>query len=310
MNLKDFDIDKLVKLLIKDMSNWDLDFDKISDFDVNKNFHDWGYLIAYGYISNDLLKDQFHKNEPEPVSINNYFEKSEGIFELVVYDPNLYDSWGDAIRNWENIIKKYIRGSFKFNYESISSYYWANNKTLIRVSNHWSKSKYQNDVGHVDEVGMIRSCWWELGNYYDNKIAKDLIKKHGANKIADLPYKVGIIDFSDLKERTLFKPIKDRKYYFTNINELKKYFEKNVNVNLDTDLNINKMIYFHCRMNINYFLQDNKEFRELAYDLFDDLIDLLNDNQIFIKAFEKLIKKIWYETFEKWFNEKVDYYLK
>ena len=63
-------------------------------------------------------------------------------------------------------------------------------------------------------------------------------------------------------------------------------------------------------MNINYFLQDNKEFRELAYDLFDDLIDLLNDNQIFIKAFEKLIKKTWYETFEKWFNEKVDYYLK
>lgn len=86
----------------------------------------------------------------KPINASNYFEASVGEFhKLPSRITRLFlTSVGDDVR-WAGAV-------WKFNFRSVSSFYWTNGTHLIRVSDHWSGGSVRC------ECDWIASCWWTL----------------------------------------------------------------------------------------------------------------------------------------------------
>lgn len=112
----------------------------------------------------------------ENITASNYFEASEGVFKkLPSRITRLFlASVGDDV--------VWARETWKFNFKSVSSYYWTNGTHLIRVSDHWSEGAVRC------ECNWVSRCWWVLDG-------RSKSMKHGCVE----GFYAGIISFSDMR---------------------------------------------------------------------------------------------------------------
>ena len=160
---------KLENKLLKEIERSDIilyDFQEVDDGgnSYEDNYEpDFNFYIDKGFIHDDLLKDKYKKQvTSKKVTMDDFYESTKGVWKLVLYGTPIFD-------------KLYLG---KIIHESPSSVYYAvDNGTLVRYSDHWSESKHLRTYGSTNVIGYIRSCWWELGDYYKPNEMKKYIKE-------------------------------------------------------------------------------------------------------------------------------------